>query len=54
MTLFYDSKTKKVKTWIIIAFIVVPIILVVLVWTFGKQQAEHKKLEQQKEVDIFN
>ena len=54
MTLFYDSKTKKIKLWVIIAFIVVPIILIGLVWIFGKHQAEHKKSEQQKEADIFN
>ena len=53
MSLFYDPKTRKVKMWIIAAFVIVPILLVAIIWVFGQQKVGHKAQDQTKEADIF-
>ncbi|MBF0479774.1 MAG: hypothetical protein HQL26_09855 [Candidatus Omnitrophica bacterium] len=55
MTLFYDPLKKRPQMWIIAAFILVPIIIVVLLYVGSKGAVEKKKNEKIKEdtVDIF-
>lgn len=56
MSLFYDPKTKKPQVWVIGAFILVPILIMLIFYVLGqsamkKQTAEPEKIE---EPDIFN
>ena len=54
MTLFYDPKTKKVKVWVIVAFILIPIILFIVVCVVGQNAVQNKKNKPSKEeTDVF-
>lgn len=55
MNMFYDSKTKKTKSWVYAAFVILPVVLIILSWIFGQQAAEYRKANQKEEVvvDIF-
>ncbi|MDP8211795.1 MAG: hypothetical protein P9X22_00705 [Candidatus Zapsychrus exili] len=42
MSIFYDPRTKKPKAWVIVFFILIPIILVLLGLNLGKTFIEKK------------
>lgn len=55
MNLFYDSKKKKIRLWVPISFVLVPIILVILFLQIGRiiAEKEQKEQEQNNKGDIF-
>lgn len=56
MTLFYNPRTRKPRIWIIIVFIIIPLLLLIIGWIGTRSAVKKHKEELQKEVeeDIFN
>lgn len=55
MTLFYNPKTRKPHPWVILIFILIPILLVVLLFLIVKPTADKTgKANQTPERDIFS
>ena len=54
MSIFYDPQTRKAKVWVIVAYILVPVICVMGIWFYGQTQMTQKKSQQPiEEKDIF-
>ncbi|MGE0269245.1 MAG: hypothetical protein AB7S78_12410 [Candidatus Omnitrophota bacterium] len=56
MSLYYNSKKRRVRPWIYIAFVAVPLVLIFFLYYFSQGAlSDYKRREQQKqEEDIFN
>ncbi len=56
MSIFYDSKKRKVRPWIMVAFISIPILLVLAMYHGSKNRVQEYQQEQQQkeERDIFD
>ena len=53
MTLFYDPKTRKAKPWIMVAFVLVPILVIGMIWFYGEFRKSQKDNQTEQEKDIF-
>ena len=54
MNVFYDSQKKQLKPWVIVAFVVVPILFFFVFFMAGDRYAKIKANQPgQKEKDIF-
>ena len=56
MTLFYNPKKRQVRVWVIISFIVLPVILMICVFlgTQGIVKKEKNKVIREEAIDIFD
>lgn len=56
MGTFYDSQKKQPKVWIMIAFLVVPVIVVIMFISVGKKAKENKGLKEKQDQaeDVFD
>ena len=56
MSIFYNSKKRKVRPWIYVAFVSVPLLLIFCIYYFSQGAlSDYKQRQQQKqEDDIFN
>ncbi|MBP9855549.1 MAG: hypothetical protein KBD53_11840 [Candidatus Omnitrophica bacterium] len=55
MSLYYDSKKRKVRPWIYVVFGIIPVVMIYCTYVFSQNPVKEYKLrEQQKlEEDIF-
>ena len=56
MTIFYDPRKRKVRVWVVIVFIILPILLIIFGWLGSKGAVEKEKIRKEKEasIDIFD
>ena len=52
MTIFYDPQKRQPHIWVIAAFAIVPIVVVIIMWIHGQGKAKNKPMETGG-VDIF-
>lgn len=55
MTLFYNPKTRKPHVWVMIAFVLVPVLLflILMIATQGLVKKSKEKKQESTEIDIF-
>ena len=53
MTIFYDPQKRQPQAWVIPTFILMVIVLAVVVWVYGQNQAKVKGAHTEQQVDIF-
>ena len=49
MTIFYDPQSRKPKVWIFVAFMLVPLVVIIIFLILGHQQAQKKNFGTQEE-----
>lgn len=55
MSLLYDPQKKQTKPWVFVAFIIIPIAMLIVGLLFGKKYSSQKQHEKNAtEVDIFD
>jgi len=56
MTLFYNPRTRKVQPWVLMAFILVPLVILVIGWVVTQGMVSEHKIQKANEAaeDIFD
>ncbi len=56
MTIFYDPKARKARTWVFVVLVIIPLMVIILGWIGTRRSVEKEKIRKEKEaeIDIFD